>query len=334
MKSATKATLSAEQLNLLVRSVFGEGISIADSEELEDGWFNTAFRIRISGSNDGSDAGGAGEGSGQTFILKVGPPEGVLSMRYERNMMGAEVEALRLMAEVHIPVPRVYGYDASRTLIGSEYFFMECLKGQPLNKVIETMEEEQQELIRESLGALNKRINDITGTKFGCLGQKERQTEDWAACFLGLTGDLLLDAADLKVELPASAAEITAVFRRGKAALQAVTVPRLVHWDLWDGNVFVQDGQMTGIIDCERALWADPLMEYYFRSPAVTEAFKRGYGLSRLTPEEEKRSLLYDMYLNLIWHIECTFRDYDNQEHRDWAKNNLWSGWEEFRSAI
>ena len=41
-----------------------------------------------------------------------------------------------------------------------------------------------------------------------------------------------------------------------------MTTPVLVHFDLWAGNVFVDlDGPapvVTGLIDAERALWADP----------------------------------------------------------------------------
>ena len=49
-------------------------------------------------------------------------------------------------------------------------------------------------------------------------------------------------------------------------ALDEVQSPRLVHWDLWDGNVFVDPAtaQITGISDFERSLWGDPLMEVNF----------------------------------------------------------------------
>jgi hypothetical protein len=42
-----------------------------------------------------------------------------------------------------------------------------------------------------------------------------------------------------------------------------VTEPRLVHADPWPGNVFVvpETGEVLGLIDVERALWADPLFD-------------------------------------------------------------------------
>ena len=63
-------------------------------------------------------------------------------------------------------------------------------------------------------------------------------------------------------------------------ALDDVRVPQLVHWDLWDGNIFVEPktGQITGIIDFERALWGDPLMEFQYRTLEITPAYESGYG--------------------------------------------------------
>lgn len=39
----------------------------------------------------------------------------------------------------------------------------------------------------------------------------------------------------------------------------AVKTPTLVHWDMWEGNIFIKDGTITGIIDWERAMWRKPL---------------------------------------------------------------------------
>jgi len=37
--------------------------------------------------------------------------------------------------------------------------------------------------------------------------------------------------------------------------LDVVRTPRLIHFDLWDGNILVEAGQITGLIDGERAFW-------------------------------------------------------------------------------
>ncbi|MBK8136950.1 MAG: phosphotransferase [Chloroflexi bacterium] len=103
-------------------------------------------------------------------------------------------------------------------------------------------------------------------------------------------------------------------------------MPWLVHWDLWDGNVFVDpaSGEINGIIDFERALWGDPLIELNFREYSDASAFGEGYGKAVLdTSARRLRRSLYDLYLYLIMVIEDDFRQYETHEITDWARGNL-----------
>ncbi|MNC32757.1 Phosphotransferase enzyme family protein [compost metagenome] len=144
-----------------------------------------------------------------------------------------------------------------------------------------------------------------------------------------MMSDLLADARDAKLTLPAADEEIMALLDKHRAALEEVTIPRLVHWDLWDGNLFIGDGRITGIIDCERALWGDPLMEYYFRDMAgQPPAFMEGYGLTHLTESELERVKLYDLYLALILYIECDYRKYTDLNHILWTSEHLTQCWQ------
>jgi aminoglycoside phosphotransferase (APT) family kinase protein len=139
---------------------------------------------------------------------------------------------------------------------------------------------------------------------------------------------VLADGRDAGVELPASDTAIELEIERHLDALREVDQPRFVHWDLWDGNVFVEHGKITGLIDFERALWGDPLMEVYFGRFNQSEGFSRGYGLAVATQNQQRRRAMYDFYLDMILWIECTFRQYENEGHWNWARNNLAEGWE------
>ncbi|MEV7341763.1 hypothetical protein [Streptomyces sp. NPDC093544] len=46
------------------------------------------------------------------------------------------------------------------------------------------------------------------------------------------------------------------------ASVDEVSEPRLVEWDLWDGNVMVRDGMIACVIGHERAFFGDPLIEH------------------------------------------------------------------------
>lgn len=101
----------------------------------------------------------------------------------------------------------------------------------------------------------------------------------WTEALNSLICDLLSDADDSGVSLPVPATDIQSCFTDAKEYLRDVYQPALIHWDLHDGNILVSnEGKITGVIDCDRALYADPLMEFWFRAFAKTEEdFYRGY---------------------------------------------------------
>lgn len=144
---------------------------------------------------------------------------------------------------------------------------------------------------------------------------------------------LLEDARELKVVLPAGEDKIWQVMEHYLPALDEVTEPRLIHWDLWNGNLFVQDGQIVSIIDWERALWGDVLMEYYFRHFEHSKPFYEGYGQTFDSAGERLRIKLYDFYLDLIMRIECDSRQYKDENHIRWATQNLEESWKSFSTS-
>jgi Ser/Thr protein kinase RdoA (MazF antagonist) len=97
-----------------------------------------------------------------------------------------------------------------------------------------------------------------------------------------------------------------------------VTEPVLVHFDLWDGNVFVRrcadSWEIDGFIDGERAFYGDPLAELVslisFIGPEEAEAVVDGYLGRPLTDAEQLRLCLYRTYLWLILAVEPAVRQY------------------------
>ena len=90
----------------------------------------------------------------------------------------------------------------------------------------------------------------------------------------------------------------------------------MTHWDAWDLNFFVKDGKVTGILDFERVMWAEPLMEAQFRALSwggVSESMK-GYGKTTFTHEELQRCWLYTLYLGLVMKTECYYRNYGTDD--------------------
>lgn len=318
MDSFTKVKLNDGQLKLLVSAAFGENIAVTSGTELTGGYFNTAYDLKLS--------------DGRSVILKIAPAAETEMLSYEKDIMRAEVEALELAGAIGgIPVPAVYSYDESLQLITSPYFFMEKIEGKPYSEVKNSLSPEDRYSIERQLGRYQRLINEIKGSGFGLFGQIHEETDrTWRETFTELMNRLLADAAWLGVALPASEAEIKRELERYYPALDEVTEPRLIHWDLWNGNVFVKDGKVVSIIDWERALWGDVLLEYYFRHFENSQAFYEGYGATFDSPNERLRKKLYDLYLDLILVIECYSRQYKDENHVRWTGDNLAESWKSF----
>lgn len=313
MENENKYRLSNQEIGTIVREAFGQGY--ASASELTDGWANMAYSIVLE--------------DGRKTVLKIAPSPDKLMMRYENNIMKTEVESMRLVADNPVlPVPRIYTYDSTCELIRAEYFFMEYVEGTALNQIRDALAPEERDAIARQLGGYNRMINDYKNGFFGSLQPDGRRGDSWAETFGGMLEDVLADGKDADVTLPVSYGEIEKEIARSSELLTEVKEASLVHWDLWDGNIFVKDGGISGLIDFERAFWGDPLCEFYFGrlTQASSKAFYAGYGINGLTEAERRRRVLYDFYLDLILVIECTYRKYENQDHIRWTHDNFKQG--------
>ncbi|RAU93199.1 phosphotransferase family protein [Paenibacillus sp. YN15] len=317
MESGTKLKLDGAELGMLVREAFGADPE--ETEELSDGWANTAYRVRLQ--------------DGRRMVLKLAPLPEVKQMRYEVKLMQTEVDMLKRLEGV-LPVPRVFVYDNSRSLVASDYFFMEHLDGTPYNKLKPSLSPEEREAVELQLGRYNRTLNEVRGERFGLYAAPAAAEVGWFEVFRGLVEDVLEDGKEMSVDLPVPEQEVLALVEGSRCALDEVTEPRLVHWDLWDGNVFVRDGRIAGLIDFERAMWGDPLIEAYFRNGTLTEAFRQGYGLEAFSAAQEARVMLYDLYLDLIMHIERPFRQFASPDHEAWTRERLVKDWERICKAL
>ncbi|OQA47551.1 MAG: hypothetical protein BWY52_00056 [Chloroflexi bacterium ADurb.Bin325] len=306
MESKTKNRKTRDQLAAMAARAFG-GSALADGEdavsELKDGWFNAAYCLRLA--------------DGREVILKIAPPKGVEVLAYEKDIMATEVAAMRLAASnPAIPVPEIYAYDAALDLCDSEYFFMAKLDGENYGHVKESLPQETQAQIDRQIGVIIRELNGFTGQYFGLDGNPDLRADTWREAFIRLCEAALEDGIRKNATYGYAIDDIRAAIAKHASSLDAIVTPQMVHWDLWDLNIFVKDGRITGVLDFERVLWAEPLMEAQFRALSwggVSESM-RGYGKTTFTDEELRRCTLYTLYLGLVMKTECYYRDYGSDE--------------------
>lgn len=315
--SITKAAVSEDTVNRMTQKALGE--DALEIRELKEGYFNIAYQVRL---------------SDRDVVLKIAPSPETEVMTFEKNIMFSEVDSMKMVAQrTEVPVPEVLFYDSSRDVTDREYFFMEMLDGKSLSSISDVLPEEQKQRIYYDMGRYTAMLNGITGERFGYYGQPDRQGEDWYEVFRDMLRDPFADAERKGIAMPVREDETLELLEWDRALLGAVETPRFVHWDIWAGNVFIADGQIRGIIDFERCLWGDPLLEVGFRCYEQNSAFFGGYGIKGLSREEKRRARWYDVYLALLWCLETDYRGYDNRDFYHMGCRSVLSGLEELRGA-
>jgi aminoglycoside phosphotransferase (APT) family kinase protein len=315
MRSTSKIVLDRGTIARLSEKYLGK--TLVNSREITDGWFNTIHILELS---DASRA-----------VLKISPPPAFEAMRYEQNIMATETAVLRRLTQEGLRAPRVLADCPNGDELGHAWFIMEFLEGETWANLRKSLPQEQCDLVDTQIAHQAALVNRIEGERFGRWGEDHCSSLIWSVSFLTMLEDLHADARDKCVQLPRPEADLRELFQASKADLDEVKIPRLVLWDLHDGNVMVKHDslELVGFLDTDRAIWGDPLIEFYFRSLANSSAaWKDAYrktctasgGIHLLdTPSANRRMALYDLYLALVMVVEVAYRGF-GPEHDAWVR--------------
>jgi aminoglycoside phosphotransferase (APT) family kinase protein len=291
--------------------MFGPDIVVSDVTELTDGMFNAVYRMSI------------GPAVGDV-VLKSSPPPGVPLLTYERDIMRTEASFYQLASQATaVPVPRIVATDFTRSHLDGDVLVMTCLNGRSWSALRKSIDDSDDARLRRDLGAVVGHLHGITGSRFGYFQPSTAQGATWREAFTRMVDDVLADAQRFDVQLPIEPRVVRDVVERHRSLLDTVTTAALVHFDLWHGNILLDDSngewEIAGLIDGERAMWADPAAEFVSLSLlgdiADDTEFIKGYRSVRhdfeLTADVLTRVTLYRVYLDLIMLVEATPRGYD-----------------------
>ncbi|MEU6372452.1 aminoglycoside phosphotransferase family protein [Streptomyces sp. NPDC046909] len=255
---------------------------------------------------------------GSRYVLKVPPDESVPGLSHERQLLVAEAEFYRGAAEADVPAPRV-------VVLGRD-LLMTAVPGDAWDGQLAAAE---QQVLSEELGRQVARLHRVTGPAFGYpSGALGPLAADWRTAFTGMLDAVLDDARRYGAQLPCSADEVADALRPAHGALDEITVPSLVHFDLWPGNILVErvDGEtrIGGLIDGERMFWGDPIADFVslrlLGDIQDDEAFLAGYreagGHAEFDVPARLRYALYRAYLYLIMLTETVPREMGEEDCR------------------
>lgn len=304
----SRVPLTPAQVAELARAALGSGARVAASRPLRGGTFNACWGVTLA---DGAEV-----------VLKVAPPPDLPALRYEQDLLRAEADFYARAGAAGVPVPRVLHADFARRLVASDWLLVTKLPGGSLESVRRRLTRDERAGVRRELGRATARIGTIRADAFGYAAPATgTRAARWRDAFAAMLAILLDDAERYRVALPRPRREIEALVEAHAPALGAVGEPRLVHFDLWDGNVFVERGpqgaRLAGILDGERAFGGDPLAELaslaLFGEIGDDAALLAGWAeeggrAAVFTREERARISLAQLYLYLIMWVELAPR--------------------------
>ncbi|WP_084126753.1 phosphotransferase family protein [Demequina sp. NBRC 110054] len=318
MESTTKNRQPESVLRALIASAYGEG-QVPDepgfADEITEGWFNVAYRIRLR--------------DGRRVVLKIAPPADVPVLTREVGMMRAELEAMRLVSSLtSVPVPRVDHADLSHSIVDADLFFMEYVDADNFGLAAEAGRIDAATIAagNRELGALNREINAVVGERFGPVTGEGFAT--WREAFTQLLEEVLADGERVGIDLGWEPDEVRSVLADNAAALDEVTEPRLIEVDLWTKNSMSRDGRIVAVLDHERAMYGDPLMEAGLSGLDIPEFgdptdFMAGFGVTELTETQRTRRRLYSLLLAVTMIVETRYRGHTDTVVYDFARRTL-----------
>lgn len=304
----TKNRQSEETIIRMAKKAFPDK-QIVTIKELTEGLCNVTYDISF---HDGSES-----------ILKIAAKDISGNITNEVNLMQAEVTAMKKAAEIcSFKVADVQYYDTSNTICEGHYFFMEKIEGENFYLVKNRLSEDEIARIHREIGEIAKELSSVQNTAFGFLGEDTRY-DSLYEFVKQMVKNLVSDAEKKNIDIIYDGQFYLNELEKEEDAFESVGYSTLVHWDMWEGNVFVKDGHVSGIIDWERAMWGEPYMDDRFRMHSRSNHFLEGFGKTAFEDNERKRMRWYDIILYLTMSIEVFYREYETQGQYFWAKEML-----------
>jgi aminoglycoside phosphotransferase (APT) family kinase protein len=243
--------LAAELLDVMRAATGDSELAYAEPPvRLEGGFFTENHAFRLSGSTPSWSG---------PLVLRLFPS--VTPAEQPRR----EASTQKVLCEQGYPAPRVVLFDEAARLDGRRFFVMERLAGRPM------------------IGGI--RIHELSGSGLRLFRQVPDVTARVQAALHGI------DATALASELHAMPVGVERWFATLEAQIEAgadglrgalewlrehrpPTTQRqsICHGDLWGGNILVEHGDVTGVLDWSTVTIAEPALDVGFTTMSLSLA--------------------------------------------------------------
>ncbi len=261
--SVTESDISWQLLRQIVQGWAGSAADLAQVKPLHGGCVNTTFQLTL---NDGKNV-----------VLKISPHRVNHAYRDEAHQ-------LKLLRDLGIPVPDVYECTTATLDFPHSYLLMEFIEGIDWTAAKTHCTEEEFHHLQNELATVVARLHAETSTSFGAIHADGYLTAASWSSFYRQLYQPIFDAVEKSPLVPVKTRrQLAKVHDRLGAWLHHDDPPRLVHWDLWSGNLLTKkngDGRwhLAAVLDpnCKYA-HAEAELAYLELFRTTTPAFYKAY---------------------------------------------------------
>ncbi|MEJ2560403.1 MAG: aminoglycoside phosphotransferase family protein [Anaerolineae bacterium] len=245
------------------------------------------------------------------LVLRIAPADDAGFLFYERRMMRQEPELHALIhAQTTIPAAQVIAYDFSRTRIDRDYLLMTALPGTPLSDVPRLTSARFRRALYQ-VGEYLRQLHALTAADcldteaYGYLGAHHpmHPQPTWSDAFRVMWNRLLDDVVVCGSYSLEEAQVMRDLLDLYLEHFRRPVTSRLLHMDVWSQNILIDEvGNVTGLVDFDRALWGDVEIEFAVLDYCgISEpAFWEGYG----TPRDESPPAMIRRQFYLLYEVQ------------------------------
>lgn len=287
-----------ETIRKMYEKSFGKSFSDLKISRLRGGLKNAVYLI---------------EDNNKKIVLKIAPKNENKMLSIDRNTFWWEVEMLKLTKKIILPTPTLLDFDDSLEICKSPYFFMSYLDGVPLLDSRKKLSHKELAKIEYELGNISSKICSIKSDKFFLPSQPDNNYSNNFEFISNLFKLLLNDAESKKMIInETSFDDIMNLINAKKENLSNISNICLAHCDLWDGNILIKNGKVSGVLDFSDVYFCDELMTFYFHTVdgVTSKNFLRGFAKSELNYDEKVRIEIYRLYVLLKMMVDVEFKGY------------------------
>jgi len=250
---------------------------------LKGGMYNTTYFVKT----DNGD-----------IVVRVGPVNTHLLFPHGKDSMATEPLFHTMLKDNGIPTSVILKYSPAGTVLDRPYIISEYIESVTMSD--KSLSGVNLDNIYEEVGGYARKMHEITNDRFGRKRPDgSREFNKWSEFMLDYADTNIKKAREYELFPDADLDAFWQYLNDGETVrlLDEITVPRMVHADLWPGNVLLRKNgdkyQVAAIIDLEHIIFGDIYWE--FRTPwMIKEPFIKGYGREiAKTPEIAKRGDIY-----------------------------------------